>query len=105
LQPERIIRSLLRRQNVDKAATEHVELIGLHDVLVQGRRVELCQNKDLFDTRVETIADWNINDSILPGQGNRRFASHLGQGIKALASPAPHDDAQNLLHKYPFENR
>jgi hypothetical protein len=75
---------------------------GLDDVLVQGRRVELGQDKDLIDPGVKTIADGNINDSILSGQGDRRLATHFGQRIKSLASPAPHHNAQNLLHKVPF---
>ena len=50
LEPVRIIRRLLGREDVHEAAAEHVEFIGLNDVLVQRCRVELGKDENPVDS-------------------------------------------------------
>ena len=97
LKPVRVIGGLLRRQNIHEAAAEHVELVGLDDMLVQRGGIELSQDEYLVHIGIQTVADRDINDPVLAGQRHGRLASHLSQRIEALASASAHDDAQYVL--------
>jgi hypothetical protein len=98
LKPVRIVRSLLGGKDIDESAAEHVELVSLNNVLVEGRRVELGKDKNLIDLRVQTVADRNIDEPVLPAQRDRRFASELGERVQALALSAAQDHSHYILH-------
>ena len=59
--PASVVHCLFRGQNIDETVVELVEPIGLVDVLVERRRVELREDQDFIDLRVQTIADGNVN--------------------------------------------
>jgi len=62
---------LLRGKNVDKTAAEGIEVIGALDMAVQRRRIELGENEDPVDIRVDAVADRDIDQTIFAGKWNR----------------------------------
>jgi hypothetical protein len=101
LEPVRIIGRLLGGKNVNETAAEHVELVSLDDVLVEGCRVELGQDKDAVDVRVEAVADRDIDDPILASQWNCRFAAQLCQRIESLTATTAQHQCEHILHDPP----
>ena len=47
------------------------------DVLVERGGVELCEDKDFVDVRVQTIADRDVYDPVFAGKGHRGLAALL----------------------------
>ena len=48
-----------------KPSREHVEPVGLADVTVERRRVELRQHEDAADVRVQAAADRDVDEAVL----------------------------------------
>ena len=86
---------LLGRHDVDESLAERIEVVGALHVAVQGRRVELREQKNAIDARVEAVADRDVDQAVLARQRHRRFAALLGQRIKARALSAAHDDGEH----------
>jgi len=57
---------------------EHVEVIRLGNMAVKRDRIELGQNCNLENTRINTITDWNVNQAVFSGNWNSRFGTFLG---------------------------
>ena len=55
--PVRVVRRLLGGEDLDEAAGEAVQPVGVGDVPVERRRVELRQHEDAADVRVQAAAD------------------------------------------------
>ena len=51
----------VRRQNLEPAFGEHVPRVGALDVAVERDRVVLGKDGDFIDTRMQAIADRNID--------------------------------------------
>ena len=77
LEPIHPVVGLFGSQDIHKSAIEHVELVGLDDVLVERGGVELCEDKDFVDVRVQTIADRDVYDPVFAGKGPRGLAALL----------------------------
>ena len=73
LVPVGALRSLLGRQNSNEPLREEAESVGLVNVSVQRFRIVLCQDEDSVDSRIDAIADRNINESILAPDWDGRF--------------------------------
>ena len=79
--PGFLVARLLGGEDVDEATAETVELIRLLDMLMQGRGVELRQDKDLVEARVEAVADRDVDEAVVAREGHRRLAAILGQRV------------------------
>ena len=95
LVPVGVLFGLLRRHDIDKSLAEGIEVVGALHMAVQGGRVELRQQEDAVDPRIQAIADRDIDQPVFAGQGHRRLAPFLGEGIEARASAAAHDDCEH----------
>ncbi len=79
LVPVRALRGLLRRPDLDPAGMEHVKVIRLGNMPVERDGVELGQNGNPVDPRVDAVADRNIDETILAGDGHGRLRAHFGE--------------------------
>jgi hypothetical protein len=71
-----------------------VEFVTRVDVAVQRGAVELSQNVDTPDSRVQAIADGDIDETVLCPDWNSGFGPAFGQRKKTFSCPAPHDDGK-----------
>jgi hypothetical protein len=84
-------------QYVNEPAAERIEVISRLDVSMKGRRVELRENEDAIDIRVDAVADRDIDEPVFARERDGRFAAFLSQGVKTCAATAAHDDSQNAF--------
>jgi hypothetical protein len=77
--PVRIVRRLLGRKDLDEPAGESIESIGIGDVAVERGRVELRQDVDAADVRMEAPADRDVDQSIFAADRDGRLRSRRGQ--------------------------
>src|SRR6185436_15479453 len=73
LEPLAPVEGLLGREDVDETLRERGEPVGLVDVAMQAGAVELREDVDSIDARVEAVADRNVDQPELAAHGNRRF--------------------------------
>ena len=71
--PVHAVGALLRRENLDEAGGEGVEPIALLDVPVEGSTVELCEQEDPAQVRIEAVGDRYVHQTVLAREGDRRF--------------------------------
>ena len=96
---------LLGRQNVDEPTGEQVELVGLVNVAVQRCRQKLGQDVDLFDARVEAVADGHVDQAIPAADRHGRLGPQLGQRVEARALTSPQNHSQHVSHRHPIHLR
>jgi hypothetical protein len=94
LVPLDVLLRLLGREDVDEPAAEGVEDVGRLDVAVERGGVELRQDEDPVDLRIQAIADRDIHQAVLAGERHRRLATFLGERGQARAAAAAHDHRQ-----------
>src|SRR5713226_5194016 len=87
---------LLGGEDFNKAFAERIELVGVGDVAVQADAQELSQDVDAVAVAVDAIADGNIDQAILPADGNRRLAAQHGERVKTGPAPAAQNQAQDF---------
>ncbi len=87
---------LLGGEYLHKAAGEMIKLVGLGQVTVQRRGIELRQNINPPALGVDAGGDRHIHEAVLARQGHGGLGSVLGEGEKARALAAAHDHAQDL---------
>ena len=71
------------------------------EVLVQLKRTVLRQHADALNTGIHTVAQWKINDAVLPAKRNGGLCDALRQCAEAASLPAcqNHCQAFNLSHR------
>ena len=95
--PIHAVGALLRRENLDESGGEGVEPIALLDVPVEGSTVELCEQEDPAQVRIEAIGDRYVHQTILAREGDRRFGPILGEREEPRARTTPHDHGENIM--------
>jgi len=98
LEPGVAVGSLLGGENVHETVSESIESVSLHDVTVHARRKKLGQNKNLFQARIDAVADGNIDETVLAGKTDGRFAALKSEGEEPCASSSPKDDGSHVFH-------
>jgi hypothetical protein len=93
--PGLLVTGLLGGEDVDETTAETIELVGLLDVLMQRSRVELREDKDLVKTRIQAVADRDIDEAVIACERYRRLAAILRERVKTGTATAPHDDAND----------
>src|SRR5439155_943764 len=83
---------------LDETAAEHVELVGVGNVAMQTDGEELRQDVHAVEAAVDAVADRDVDEAVLAGNGDGRFAAHLRQRVESRAPPATQDEAQYLSH-------
>src|ERR1700722_15434427 len=99
LVPARGFRRLLSRENLDKILRKIIKFIAGIDMAMQRGTVELRQDITPPESRVETVTDRYIDQSIFSGQRDRRFRAVLGQRKQARSRAASHDDRKCFVRK------
>ena len=79
LVPLRTLGGLLRRQNIDKTPRKIVELVARLDMSMQRHAVELRQDIDRTQSRIQAVTDRDIDQPIFSAQRHRRLRAILGQ--------------------------
>ena len=66
---------LLSGKDIHEAAAKLIQVVGVLDMPVEGSRMKLGKNKNTVYPRIQTVADRNIDQTILAGQRHRRFTA------------------------------
>jgi len=61
LEPVGIGPGLFGSEHLDETFRKRIEAEGVRDVVIQRSRIELSQDKDFFQCRVEAITDGHID--------------------------------------------
>src|SRR5437588_9851 len=77
--PLRTLRCLLGGQNIDEAAGKIIEFIAGLDVAMQRHAIELGQDINRTQPRIQAVADWDVDEAILAPQGHGWFCSIFSQ--------------------------
>src|SRR6185436_4428274 len=84
LKPFGAVNGLFRREHFDMSPVKRIESIAIRDVTIQRCRVVLRQDEDPFQSRVEAVADGDIDQAILSAKWNRGFGTILCQRKEPL---------------------
>ena len=98
LEPVGGLGRLLGGDDVDERLREVVEAVGLADVPVERRGIELRQHEDAPDAGVQAVADRDVDEPVLAADRHGRLGAAVGEGVEALALPAAQDDRENVRH-------
>ena len=98
LKPRGAVGCLLGGKDLDEAAREHVETIRLRDVPVERRRVELRQNEDALQARVQAVADRHVDEAILAADRDRRLRAHVRQRVEAASAASTQNQGKHVVH-------
>ena len=98
LKPVRAVGRLLGGEHFDEAVREHVEPVGLRDVAVERRGVELRQHEDALEAGVQAVADRDVDQPVLAGERHRRLRAHVGQREEPRAAAAAENQGQHVIH-------
>ncbi len=89
-------RRLLRGHDLDEAVGKIVELVALLDVPMQRGTVELGEQKDALEARVEAVADRDIDDAIFARQRHGRLGAVLRQRKEPRAGASAKNDRDDV---------
>ena len=95
--PIRIVRCLFGREDLDEALAEQVHAVRLRDMAVERGGVELREYKNATDVSMQTVADRNVNQPILPADRHGRLRSMVCERKEASALTAPEDERQHVV--------
>jgi hypothetical protein len=81
--PGLVIWGLGCSQNFNKALAQRArrQVVCFGKMPVEGGGIELRQDVDLVDSRVDAVAHWHINQTVCPSDGHGWFCAAFGQGI------------------------
>jgi hypothetical protein len=99
LEPVGVVRRLFGRQDFDEALAEQIHPVGLPDMPVERRGVELRQDEDAPDIGVQAIADRDVDEAVLAGDRDRRLRTKLGEREEPRALTAAEHERQNFIVK------
>ena len=87
---------LLRRHDFHEAGGKLVEFVRPRNVAVERGGIELGQDVDAAEPRINAVGNRDVHNPVFAGQRHGRFGAVLGQGKEATPLTATHDDAENL---------
>ena len=94
LEPVGAVGRLLGGEDLDEAAREQVQPVGLRDVAVERRGVELRQHEDALEAGVQAVADRDVDQAVLAAERHGRLRAHVRQREEARAAPAAENQGQ-----------
>ena len=94
--PVRVVGRLLGGEDLDEPAGEPVELIGVRNVTVERRGIELRQHEDATDAGVQAAADRDVNEAVLAADRHRRLRSRRGERKQPGALASAKDDGKRI---------
>ena len=97
LKPVRVVGRLLGRQDLDESLAEEIHPVGLRDVPVERRRIELRQHEDPPDVGVQAVADRDVDQPVLAADRHRRLRSMLRERKQPRALAAAENERENFV--------
>ena len=97
LEPVRALLGLLGREQRHESRREQVELVRLVQVLVEALGVVLREHEHVPQVRVEAVADRDVDQAVLPGDGHGGLRAVQRQREQAGAAPASQDHGQHVV--------
>ena len=97
LKPVRVVGRLLGGEDLDEPLAEEIHPVGLRDVPVERRRVELRQHEDPADVGVQAVADRDVDEAVLAADRHRRLRAELRQRKQPRALSAAEDERENFV--------
>ena len=94
--PVRVVGRLLGREDLDEPAGEPVELVGVVDVAVERRGIELGQHEDAPDVGMQAPADRHVDQAVLAADRHRRLRPRCGERKQARSLAAAEDDGKRV---------
>ncbi len=88
LVPVHAVGRLLGGKDSHKAFAEGVEVVGQADVAVERGRVELGDDEDAVDPRVQRVGDGDVDEAVHAAEGHCGFRAVLRQRMQPLTAPA-----------------
>src|SRR6185369_1349435 len=88
-------------EDVDEAVAERAEAVGLGDVAVQARAVELRDDEDPVDAGVQAVADRDVFLAELAAHRDRGFGTVACQGPQSGPLPATENRCDHFFHRPP----
>ena len=85
-----------------KPSENDVQPIGLRDVAVERRRVELRQHEDALQPGVQAVADRDVDQPVLPADRHGRLRAHVGEREEPGAASAAEDQCEDVFHVLQF---
>ena len=98
LEPVGVVGRLLGGEHLDEAVGEEIEPVGLRDVAVERRRVELRQHEDLLQPGVQAVADRDVDQPVLAADRHRRLRPHVGERVEPRPASAAENQRQHVVH-------
>ena len=96
LVPRGVAQRLFRSEDFHKTAREMIEFVGLRDMPMQRRRIEMREQINAAQIGVDAIGDRDIHEPVFTGQGDGRLGALLGEWEQAAALPSSHDDREHI---------
>ena len=94
--PVRVVRCLLGGKDLDEPAGEPVQLVGVVDVAIERRGIELGEHEDAPDVGVQAPADRHVNEAVLAANRDRRLRPCCGERKQARSLAATEDDGKRV---------
>ena len=88
---------LLGGEDLDEAAVEAVEVVGVADVLVQADGLELREDEDPVDAAVDAVGDRDVDEAIFAGERHGGLGAVVGERLEARAATATEDDGDDVF--------
>src|SRR6185503_21377830 len=76
---------------------EQIHPVGLSDVPVERRGVELGQNEDSADVGVQAVADRNVDQAIFAGDRHGGLRTQLREREEARTLPAAEHESEDFV--------
>lgn len=99
LKPVGPVGRLLGREDLDEPVGEVIEPVRLRDVAVERRGVELRQDEDAPEFRVQTVGNRDVDQPVLPADRHGRLRPHVRQREQARAAPATENQREHVGHE------
>ena len=99
--PVRVVGRLFGREDFHESLTEQVHPIGLADVAVERRRIELRQDEDPPDIRVQAVADRDVDEPVLPADRARPAWSGAASAERGASPAAAENEGENFRYSLP----
>ena len=94
--PRGVGQRLFRGEDFHEAAGEMIKLIGLRNVPMKGRGVELREDVHALEPGVDAVGDGDVHEPVFAGERHGGFGAVFGEWIQARARAAAHDDAHDV---------
>ena len=98
--PLGVLHRLLRGKNFYKSIAKTVKHIGVSNMSVQTHRHKLRQDINPPQAAIDAVGNWDIDQTIFPGQRNRRFGAIAGQWIKPGTTASTKDKRRHIVHLF-----